>query len=349
MNRKIEFIRAKKRILKTINKTQRYLTYHDSPNGHICSKTNKIGLLSSVSFSKRHERLKIIFEKYRIYDMELLKIFQNLIEVDLAIELIGLCGKMEIINDISFDNSSTHLKFFKEFVMGFIVNKISNENSVSTTCIEWKFNVLAKLKAFFLFLKNKKLDKIQNEYQKSLANLINNQSFKDRLNQKVTITMENWNQEWIKFIKQTNEEKYKFVKSKMFEFLIVEENLKTDLDYLDDYIILTKEEYAYIDNYHENTNTITNRNKMAYKEGFQFLRVHDESIAGDGVIKNPGSEATAWNQGTEAYNVESDDRKLRSDIINYPSSYRTKTYSAGSEEINDPSLYKIYDARSEKN
>src|SRR5207237_6330110 len=94
------FMNNKGRIIlsKTVDKTQRHLTYYDFEQDHdinyINSETNKIGLLSSISFSRRLEKLRrIIFEQSRDRDSKLSLILKGLVQVDLTMELIGLYGK----------------------------------------------------------------------------------------------------------------------------------------------------------------------------------------------------------------------------------------------------------------
>src|SRR5205085_3740556 len=93
---------------KTVDRTQRYMTCYnfrkDRNVDYINSRTNKIGLLSSISFSRRLDRLlKMMYNQNKIHNLELLEILKDLIEVDLSMELFELCKKGEVSNEITPD------------------------------------------------------------------------------------------------------------------------------------------------------------------------------------------------------------------------------------------------------
>ncbi|CAI2170410.1 7643_t:CDS:2 [Funneliformis geosporum] len=321
---------------KTYNRTKKYLTYHNrDPKSPINSKTTKIGLLSCISFTKRLEQLQVMMFSHDKASNEILEIHKNLIEVDLAMEIISLCERLEF-DSISDDTLFTYFTFFNKFCMEFIVGIIPKEASLSASNSDWILNVLAKLKVSVSVLKLFKLDQIiQLQYQKSFqlivehTKFLNIQSINDVLKYKVNSIMEHWSKQY------AQQNVLKFVKYKLLEFLYIEGNLKTEWNYLNDSmdIILNEGEYNDYNNFHVIAHKIIDEYSKDFKEEIELLAKQNAFILRDikdGIIIirtekfNHGSEKFDKNHGSE-------------EIIKYLGSEEINE-DHGSEKINDKNL-----------
>ncbi|CAG8585998.1 6511_t:CDS:2 [Funneliformis mosseae] len=329
--------RANDRIIlcKTYDRTKRHLTYHNrDPKYPINSKTNKIGLLSCISFTKRLEQLQGMMFLHDETSNELLEIHKNLVEVDLAMEIISLCERLEF-DSIPDDNLFKYFTFFNKFCMEFIVSIISKEGSLSAANSDWILNVLAKLEISVSFLNLFKLDQfIQMQYQKSFQLLIENnkilnfQSIKDTLNDKVNSMMKYWSKHFNRQSVQQNV--LKFVKCKLLEFLYIEGNLKTEWNYLNDSmdIFLNEEEYNDYNKFHVIAHKINDEYSEDYKKEIGLIAKQNASLLQDietGIViirtekfnhgseklnKNHGSEETIKYLGPEKINENYDIEKI---------------------------------------
>ncbi|CAG8477100.1 6924_t:CDS:10 [Dentiscutata erythropus] len=168
---------------RTYDRTQRHLVYLNVKGDkihrkeQIINRINIVGFLSCISFTKRLEKLRSLIltsVKKESLDKEILILLKELVEVDLSIEFVSLCGTCEILNKNSEGQFSKILIKFK--FCEFAVNVVAKIRLLDNVHASWIFQVMAKLKVLLEFdempkpYKNKRIDKlqriIQSEYQK---------------------------------------------------------------------------------------------------------------------------------------------------------------------------------------
>jgi hypothetical protein len=267
-------------LCKTASRAKQHLLYYRTNNmvdDNI--ETNKIGLLSCVSFPKKLERLQNLFDTNQ--DENLLEIFKSLIEVDLSIELIGLCGTSESNKEITTDLLLSHMEFFNKFCECI---KNSKETFITAISIDWMLNVFAKLKIILHYSKDsliniggtsrvKQLKSIvDNEYLRAFGKFQTNQPLSSLMDGKIKYIKNNFKNEQ----KPAKSEKFAYFRHKMIGILI-RNNLKSDFELFNDKIdfILTESEYNKIHETHEKTTGTIKRKKTTRQNQIKSLYVQN--------------------------------------------------------------------------
>ncbi|CAG8445600.1 1708_t:CDS:2 [Acaulospora colombiana] len=283
-------------ICRTLDRTRYHLVYLSVEDSdihrqmHIMKRSNKIGFLACISFTKRLEILRsLTVESFRKEELneELLNILQDLVEVDLAIELVSLCDA-RISKDINVDKFSNNMVFFKEFCK-FVGDVMANSGSVNDACYDWEYQVMAKLEVLLKYGPSSMLGSngrqvsmlqeiIKTTYNEIFSLVskreptINLMCQQERLREKCKLVEQTWNQEWRggswRDLLRPSIEKLKFTGNKMMASLHDIPGLRNDWNYLvnEMNIYLTEEKYQEIEVYHQNVNGIVNRKTKAFQD-----------------------------------------------------------------------------------
>ncbi|CAG8671136.1 6573_t:CDS:2, partial [Funneliformis caledonium] len=216
-----------------------------------------------------------------------------------------LCERLEF-DSISDDTLFTYFTFFNKFCMNFIVRIISKEGSLPAANSDWILNVLTKLKISVSFFNLFKLEQIiQMQYQKSFQLLIENnkilnfQSIKDTLNDKVNSMIKYW--------------------SKHFNQQSVQQIMN---------IFLNEDEYNDYNNFHVIAHKIIDEYSKNYKETEKFNHGSEK------INKNHGSEEIIKYLGSEEINENYRSEKINEK--NFGVEYINENH--GSELVNEKNL-----------
>ncbi|CAG8461320.1 16739_t:CDS:2 [Acaulospora morrowiae] len=257
-------------VCRTVDRTERHLGYlnltedgiHDPKT--IISNENKIGLLSCITFSRRLNKLKeLISDSTPGTDSSLLESLQKLLEVDLIMELIGLCKINEKKGLTTKPLSVANLKFFKEFC-DFVVHLLKETKTMENKYSGWALGVMANLKItlycgrrwtdFFKSNKNLRiriLERIvESEYQKVFEKVNNHvpsitvKSQSQILAREIKKREQGIKQEWSR-VNNKKDGKFNFAVNKTIGFLSGIDTLKNDWNILNDNteIVVTDKDY----------------------------------------------------------------------------------------------------------
>jgi hypothetical protein len=268
-------------LCKTASRTKQHLLYYNSNSITDYNESNKIGLLSCLTFTKKLERLQKSFDTSK--DSEILEIYKSLIEVDLTVELIGLSGIKETNKEITTDILLSHMEFFNQFYE-FIKN--SKETNITASSVDWMIGVFAKLKILLQYSNDSLININSASRVKQLKLILDSEylrafgRFSNQTNQSLTNILDNR----IKFIKNNfkNEnkpaktEKYAYFKYRMIGIL-KKNNLKSDFELFGDKLdfILTQSEYNNIHDTHEKTTGTIRRKKTRRQDQIQSLYIQN--------------------------------------------------------------------------
>ncbi|RIA81247.1 hypothetical protein C1645_790818 [Glomus cerebriforme] len=270
-------------LCKTASRTKQHLLYYNS-NNNVTDESNKIGLLSCVSFSKKLDKIQKLFKmSEESRDFNLLEIHKGLIEVDLSVELIGICGIRETHKEITTDVLLSHMELFNKFCE-FIKN--SRETSLAAISIDWMLGVFAKLKILLQYSKDSLINInsasrikqlkliIDNEYLRAFGRFTNqtNQTLPNILDNRVKYIKTNFKNEF----KPAKSEKFAYFKHKMIGIL-KNNNLKSDFELFSDKLdfILSEKEYNNIHETHEKTTGTIKRKKTRRQNEIKSLYVQN--------------------------------------------------------------------------
>ncbi|EXX76308.1 hypothetical protein RhiirA5_429523 [Rhizophagus irregularis] len=269
-------------LCKTASRTKQHLLYYSfSESITDYNESNKIGLLSCVSFTKKLEKLQKLFDTNK--DPEILEIYKNLIEVDLTVEVIGLTGTKETNKDITSDILLSHMELFTNFCE-FIKN--SKETNISANSVDWMISVFAKLKILLQYsndslininsasrIKQLKLI-LDGEYLRTFGRFSNqtNQSLTNILDIKIKFIKSDFKNEY----KPAKSEKYTYFKYKLIGIL-KKNNLKSDFELFGDKLdfILSQNEYNNIHDTHEKTTGTIRRKKTRRQDQIKSLYIQN--------------------------------------------------------------------------
>ncbi|CAG8472802.1 17353_t:CDS:2 [Acaulospora colombiana] len=263
-------------ICRTVDRTQRHLGHINMNDDDIHipetvnSNENTIGLLSCIPFARRLEKLKELTSESiqnKKVDFRLLKSLQKLLEVDLTMELVGLCRIREIKNLPVKPLSVSNAKFLEKFC-DFFVYVFAETKSAENYHSQWILDVMVNLKVMLdcgkkwtdilkpnTILRSQILGQIlQEEYRKAFEKIsegvpgIISQSQNHVLAQKKRREQElNLGQN------ESKDDKFHFAINQMLGFLNDINVLKNDWNILDEdmEIVITDEEYQALENDYE--------------------------------------------------------------------------------------------------
>ncbi|GES83009.1 collagen-like protein [Rhizophagus clarus] len=270
-------------LCKTASKTKLHLLYYNnSENITDYNESNKVGLLSCVTFTKKLENLQKLFVTSKD-DSEILEIYKSLIEVDLTVELIGLSGIKETNKEITTDILLSHMELFNKFYE-FI--KDSKETDITAKSVDWMIGVFAKLKILLQYSGDslihinsasriKQLKSIlDGEYMRAFGRFTNqtNQSLQNILDGRIKFIKNSFKNEH----KPAKPEKYAYFKYRMIGILR-KNNLKSDFELFGDKtdFILSQSEYDNIHSTHEKTTGTIRRKKTIRQDQIKSLYIQN--------------------------------------------------------------------------